>query len=73
MNAAYIRLQAARDVSKEAQSLYQARELPSPDGTFGFNKALHAETLALAEYRRVVRQYADLVVYGRVPHEDANK
>lgn len=44
--------------------------IPSPDGPFVYQRALHAETAAHKEYLRVLRVYQDLIVHGKIPDED---
>jgi DNA-binding CsgD family transcriptional regulator len=67
LNDARSRLQSASERSREAWRQLQSRDLPSPDGSFGYQKALRAESLALAEYRRILGLYTDLVVHGKLP------
>jgi hypothetical protein len=42
-------------------------ELPSPDGQFAYRKAIQAETRALAEYKRILLIFNDLILEGKVP------
>jgi hypothetical protein len=45
-------------------------EIPSPDGSYAYQQALHAENIALLECTRVLRVFTDLVVHGKIPEED---
>jgi len=65
---AYIRYQeatAALRIAREIQS-----QAPRPDGSFAFGQALRAENRALAEYKRVLTIFNELVIYGQIPPED---
>jgi hypothetical protein len=42
---------------------------PSPDGAFAVSLALKKESEALAQYKRVMRIFTDLVVHGKIPKE----
>jgi hypothetical protein len=43
------------------------QDIPQPDGQFAFRKAQRAEAMALAEYKRVMKIFNDLVIDGKVP------
>ena len=45
-------------------------QVPSPDGSFTLDHALRAEHHALAEFKRVLAVFNDLVVNGKIPEED---
>ena len=51
------------------------RDFPSPgkvhgaDGSSAYEHALHAETRALTEYKRVLQIFNDLVTHGKLPDE----
>lgn len=63
------RFKAARDRTNAV-----VRDFPvdgiSPDGRYAYEQAVRHENAALAEYRRVVQVYTDLVTRGIVPGED---
>jgi hypothetical protein len=42
---------------------------PSPDGGVAYRQAVRAEAAALAEYARILRLFADLVLAGKIPDE----
>ena len=65
---AALRVDFARNYVKEVQRDFPADTLPSTDGRY-LQRALHAQTLALKEYQRVLRIYTDLVVHGKIPDE----
>jgi len=56
---------AAVDDARELQS-----QIPSPDGSFALQHALLAEHRALAELRRVLTVFSDLVCHGKIPEAD---
>ena len=64
---AKLRLDFARNYAKEVQKDYTS--LPATDGQYALQRALRAENLALAEYNRVLRIYADLTT-GIMRNED---
>jgi hypothetical protein len=69
------RVQSARRRYKDSQvlsqrALWERDSLPSPDGSFGFQHALQAETAALKEYARVLNIFNALVLHGKVPPEE---
>jgi len=66
---AKLRLEFARIYLAEIQRDFTAGSAPSPDGRFAYQKALHAEQVALAEYMRVLRLLTVFVVEGKVPEE----
>jgi hypothetical protein len=55
-------------------AVVEARELqsqiPSPDGNLALSKALLVEKLTLAEYRRVLTIFTNLLVDGTIPAEN---
>jgi len=56
---------AALQVARERHS-----QLTSPDDSFALDHALRAEHHALAEFKRVLAVFNDLVVNGRIPDDD---
>ena len=70
MRNARLSLDFARNFLKEVQRDFPRESVASADGQFALQKALRAENLALAEYRRVLRIFTDLVVEGTVPDEN---
>ncbi len=66
---AKLRLDFAHNYVLEVERDFPRAELPSPDGTLAHQKALRFETAALAEYRRVLQIYTDLMVRGTIPDE----
>ena len=44
---------------------------PTSDLTLAIQRARNIESHALSEYMRVLRVFADLVVHGKLPAEDA--
>jgi hypothetical protein len=57
--------QIAKQATREA--VLQSNSIPPADGQFGFRKAQRAETMALAEFRRVLLIFNDLVINGKFP------
>jgi hypothetical protein len=66
---AKLRLDFARNYAKEVRRDFPPGAALSPDGAFAQQKAIRAETFALAHYRRVLGIYTDLTVKGRIPDE----
>ena len=60
----------ACNVRQEVQRDLQHGEVPSADRNFALERALRAENRALAEYDRVLRIFAALVVAGKIPDEE---
>ena len=56
---------AALQVARERHS-----QLTSPDDSFALDHAVRAECRALAEFKRVLTVFNDLVVNGRIPDDD---
>ena len=56
---------AAVDDARGLQS-----QIPSPDGSFALQHALLAEHRALAELKRVLTVFSDLVCHGKIPEAD---
>jgi len=69
---AELRLTFARQYLKDIQRDYPQLDIRGADGLFAFRHALQAENLALAEYRRVLKIFCDLVVHGKIPDESAS-
>ena len=51
-------------------TLVHSRDYQQADGQFAIHKAQRAETMALAEYKRILKIFNDLVLDGKVPHDD---
>lgn len=68
---AKLRLDFARQYLREVQRDRSDGAVPPADGNFAFEKALRAENYALAEYRRILREFANLVLEGTIPEERA--
>jgi hypothetical protein len=62
------RYRIARVECKEA-ALAQS-DIPSPDGSFAYGRALRAESAAVKEYMRVLRIFTDLTIHRIVPPEE---
>ncbi len=69
LESARLRLACVRQHVKYIQRV--VRDIPSPDGKLAYRQALQAENEALAEYRRILQVFTDLVVEGRMPDERA--
>ena len=67
---AQLRLAVARNSVTELHRDLESGHIPSLDGTFAYQKALRIETMALAEFCRVLRIFTDLILEGKIP--DAN-
>ena len=73
LNEAKLRLDFASNYVKEIQRDFSSGELPAPDGHDAYQQALHAESHAIAEYRRILRIFSELVVSGKKPDEAASR
>jgi hypothetical protein len=70
--------QRVKELSASDPAAEKARDmLPSPDGEFAYTLALRAfrfamqdEVMALKEYNRILKVYADLMVHGKIPPEE---
>ena len=71
VNDVKLRLDFARSYAKEVREDVHRGAVPSPDGSFAYQRALRMETLALAEYVRVMRIFSALVLEGKIPDETA--
>lgn len=67
VKTASARLRFARNYTKEVEADRCSGLLPSVDGNFAYQRAISAETEALAEYARVLRIFTSLIVRGEVP------
>jgi len=65
---ARVRYEAAKAAVQDARELQS--QISSPDGSFTLDHALRAEHHALAEFKRVLAVFNDLVVNGKIPDED---
>ena len=68
LNVARNNLQTARRVAEEV--LAMRADLPAPDGTCAYRQAIHAESVTLKEYTRVLRVFTDLTIHGITPAEE---
>jgi hypothetical protein len=59
------RYRIARDACADAIS-HQSDAAP-PDGSFAYRQTLRVENAALAEYRRILKIYNDLVIDRKLP------
>jgi len=62
------RYREAREVCQK--SLSDRGDIPSPDGSFAFQRALRVETAALKEYMRVLEIFNTLVVHRKMPPDE---
>jgi hypothetical protein len=65
-------LSRCRDATAECRKTLEERKAllaPSPDCDLAVRLAIQGETDALAEYRRVLEIFTDLVVHGKIPEE----
>jgi len=65
---AYSRYQTAKEAVNEAREI--RADAPSPDGVFALSHALRIEAAALAEYKRVLQMFTDLLIDGKIPREE---
>src|SRR4051812_4608452 len=65
MQIARIRYRIARDACSDAMA--RQPDAAPPDGSFGYTQALRAANAALAEYRRLLIIFNDLVINGKMP------
>ncbi|HTX36831.1 MAG TPA: hypothetical protein VME43_17500 [Bryobacteraceae bacterium] len=69
------KLRLARERYEEAAKAFRAsweehsEGRPTTDSTFAIQHARKLESHALAEYMRVLKIFADLLLHGRVPEE----
>lgn len=73
VNGALVNYQRAKNLCSERVVELQTGMTPSPDGNLAVTWASHAESAALKEYLRVLRIFADLVVNGHIPNEQAER
>lgn len=64
-----LRFDLARNHTNEIHRDRRSGALPSPDGSLVYQQAVGEETMALAEYRRVLRVFTSLVLRGEIPDE----
>jgi hypothetical protein len=68
---AELRLTFARQYFKEVQADFPPpAKIRGADGRYAFQRALQAEMIALANYKRVLEIFTDLVLRGTIPNED---
>ena len=65
---AHLRLDFARHFLQEMEREFPLHDT-SPDGQFAYQRALCAEKVAEAEWRRILHIFTDLVMEGKVPDE----
>jgi hypothetical protein len=68
-----IALTGLRLAAMKSRLLQAEREnglMSGPNGSFAYRQAPQSEKLALAEYQRVLRVFADLTVRGKIPEPD---
>ena len=69
LHDARLRLDFARNYTKEVQRDVVDGAVQSADGAFANQRALRAENVALDRYRRTLQIYSDLVLHGEIPDE----
>ena len=62
------RYEAAKAAVQDAGELQS--QIPFPDGNFALAHALQAERYALAEFKRVLIIFNDLLLRGKAPEEE---
>lgn len=62
-------LKAKVDLDAARAHVASLKQDGGSEGAYAYACAVMAETAALVEHSRVLRIYADLVVYGKVPDE----
>lgn len=67
---ARLRLDFARSYMQEIKQDFASGDLSGPMERYAIQKALRTETVALAEYARILALFNDLVIHGKVPKED---
>ena len=67
VNEAKLELAQARQHLRDAERDLKDRSVPRPDGSYAYQRALRAETLALERYAKVLKTCNDLVLYGKIP------
>jgi hypothetical protein len=70
LKEAQLRWLLARNTVKDAQRDLAFDDPDTAVSRLALQKALHAENIAVKEYRRVVAIFKDLLVDGRIPEED---
>ena len=68
-----LRLDQARSSAKAAEDDWRTGTIPPPDGNFAYQRALRAERDALAEYRRVLTVFIDVVLSHRIRDEGKSR
>ena len=66
---ARLRLQLAQNYVREVRADRVAGAVLPADGDYAWQRALHAESLALQHYRDVLKIFTDLVVSGKIPEQ----
>ena len=69
-----IALTCYRLAANETRLMQAQREnglMAEPDGSFAYRQALEKEKEALAEYRRILQIFSDLMLYHKIPNDDA--
>jgi len=60
-----------REATRRLQAaVNDASDMPRPDGCFGVNQAQRNASMALAEYRRVLTIFNDLILDHKIPPEN---
>jgi len=64
---AELRLTSNRQHLKEVERDFPLGEIRNSDGHYAYRRALHAETVALGEYRRALKIVNEIIVHGKIP------
>ena len=73
LNDVRCRLDQARCAAKAAEDDWRSPTIPSPDGSYAYQRALRAERDALAEYRRVLTVFIDVVLNHRIREQGKSR
>jgi hypothetical protein len=71
LRSAHLRYEALKRAAHKANEIRM--DAPVPDGEFGFRRALQAETAALAEYRRILIIFSNLILHGTLPEDSGQR
>ena len=60
----------ARSYANEVQQDFSTGYTSEPQEHYALEKALRAETAAVAEYARILAIFRDLMLHGKLPHDE---
>jgi hypothetical protein len=70
LNDARLGLHDAQRIVDEVKRDLAANNIPFPDSSYAYRKAVNEETFALRRFNQVLGVYKELVINGTIPDED---